>query len=127
MLTPESRVKVIAGNGIVATKLTGADFQFFKSRGIQGRTASIGPRADARRPAPQQARRQQHTVDVDTAASGASVLLRTQSGGSAQEPPLGRLSRPVRLQARDNGPYAWDSPLPSALRFSARMERRRDR
>ena len=78
VLTPEAARQVDRRQRTDATRLTGADFEFLKSRGIQGRTASIGPRADARRLALNKRAGEQQTVDVDTAARGASALLRTQ-------------------------------------------------
>lgn len=105
VLTPESRAKLIAGSDIVATKLTGADFEFLERAAVSKAAPPPSAPEQTHVVLPLSKRTgEQHTVDVDTAARGAYVLLRTQSGGSARELPLERLSRPVGLQARDNGP-----------------------
>jgi hypothetical protein len=96
---------LIAGSGIIAAKLTGADLGFLEKAAVS--QAAPPPSAPEQThvvlPLSKRAG-EQHTVDVDTAARGAYVLLRTQSGGSARELPLERRSRPARLQARDNEP-----------------------
>ena len=102
VLTPESRDKLIAGSGIVATKLTGADFEFLERAAVSKDAPPPSAPAQTHVVLPLSKRAgEQHTVDVDTAARGAYVVLRRQS---AQEPPPERLSRSVRPQARDNGP-----------------------
>jgi hypothetical protein len=90
-LTPESRAKLIEGAGVVAVKLTGADFEFLEKAAVS--KAPPHPSAPAEThfvlPVGKRAGDQESvTVDIDAAAHGAYLLALTQSGGATHEAPL---------------------------------------
>jgi len=90
-LTPESRAKLIEGGGVVAVKLTGADFEFLEKAAVS--KAPPHPSAPVETsfvlPVGKRAGDQESvTVDIDAAAHGSYLLALTQSGGATHDVPF---------------------------------------
>jgi len=105
-LAPGERDKLVEGNGTVAVKLTGADFEFLEKAAIESSAADAKPvEAGFTLPMGKRAGPQDSViVKIDTVRQGTYKFLLTQSDGVAHEvpvtvlPPNPKISNlPVRL------------------------------
>jgi hypothetical protein len=91
-VAPESHDRLVAGNGIVAVKLTGTDFEFVEKAAIEkasGRRLQNPAPAEFTLPLGKRAGEQDSMeVEVDTAAPGPYRLLITQSDSLTHEVPV---------------------------------------
>ena len=89
-IAPESRDKLVAGNGPVAVKLTGADFEFVEKVSFERASGKAAPKAvEFELPKGRRAGDQEFmTVDIDTATPGAYRLLLAQSDDHPHPVPL---------------------------------------
>ena len=86
----ESRCKLIEGNGKVALKLTGTDFEFVEKAALEKTAAKPSPQPvsfDLPK-GKRQGEQDSISVDIDTSSPGSYKLLLAQSDGQEHELPL---------------------------------------